>query len=188
MVRYLDKYCANIAHCTATQTSMRSTVTPSNGLEKLFLNLDTCKSIKEWYRVKHERVTRIQSWCSSQVRCLAVVKKKLGYFNHICRLSQLHQSGIIVRSPRNGSKIGLLKFHPSALVKLISSMRSLLWFHYWYFFHNWVTKPFPEMLIDRCSAKKTGLIKRETSQRYSYVHMHTQTQHLAIVAYIQLYQ
>ena len=31
-------------------------------------------------------------------------------------LSQLHQSGIIIRSPRNASKIGFLKFHPRALV------------------------------------------------------------------------
>ena len=39
----------------------------------------------------------------------------LASFNHICRLSQLHQSGIIIRNPRNASKIGFLKFHPKLL-------------------------------------------------------------------------
>ena len=49
---------------------------------------------------------------------------------------------IIIRSPRNASKIGFWKLHPRALVKLVSSFRRPIWFHYWHFYHNYVTKPF----------------------------------------------
>ena len=80
-----------------------------------------------------------------------------GCFN---RLSQLHQSGIIIRSPRNASKIGFLN-SKSFFSKLVSSFRSPTWLHYWHFYHNYVTKPFPEMLIDWSSEKKTDLIKEK---------------------------
>ena len=49
-------------------------------------------------------------------QCSAHCKKNLAYFNHFCRLFQLHQSGIIIRSPRDASKIGFLKFHTRASV------------------------------------------------------------------------
>ena len=91
------------------------------------------------------------------------VKKNVAYFNHICRLSQLHQCSIIIRSLRNASKIGFLKFYPRAsLVKLVSSFRSPSWLH------SYVTKPVPEILIDKSSEKKTGLIKREASQCFDF--------------------
>ena len=51
-------------------------------------------------------------------------KKKVAYFNHICRLSQLHQSGIIIRSPRNARFLEI----PSKS-SLVSSFGSLIWLH-----------------------------------------------------------
>ena len=42
--------------------------------------------------------------CSSE----PTQEKMKGHFNHIFRLSQFHQSGIIIRSPRNASKMGFL--------------------------------------------------------------------------------
>ena len=71
---------------------------------------------------------------------------------------------MIIRSPRNASKIGFsVKFHlrASSLVKLVSSFRSPIWLHYWHFYRNYVTKPYPEMLIDCSSEKKTDLIKEK---------------------------
>ena len=61
---------------------------------------------------------------------------------------------IIIGSPRNVSKMGFLKFHPRAYV---SSFRNPSWLHYWHFYHNDVTKAFPEILID-IGALKTRLV------------------------------
>ena len=99
--------------------------------------------------------------------CIYITVKKLGY--NICRLSQLHQSGIIIRSLRNASKKGFLKFHPrvSSLDRLVSSFRSPIWLHYWHFYHKYVTKPFPEMLIDVLK-RRPGLINREASQHFDF--------------------
>ena len=61
-------------------------------------------------------------------------------FNHIRRLSQLHQIDIIIRSPRNASKIGFLKFHRRA-----SSLLASFYFTSGYITGistNWVTKMF----------------------------------------------
>ena len=76
---------------------------------------------------------------------------------------------IVIRSLRNASEKDFLNFHPRAsLVKIVLSFRSPIWLHYWHLYHNYVTKPFPEMIIDRYSKKKTGLIKREASQHFDF--------------------
>ena len=54
---------------------------------------------------------------------------------------------------------GFLEFHPRAsLFKLVLSFRSPIRLHYWHFYHKYVTKPFPEMVIDWSSrSDKKGL-------------------------------
>ena len=48
-----------------------------------------------------------------------------------------------------------LEFHPRAsLFKLVLSFRSPVWLHYWHFYHKYITKLFPEMVIDWSSDKK----------------------------------
>ena len=62
-----------------------------------------------------------------------------------------------------------IPFKSFFLVRLVSSFR---WLHYWHFYQNYVTKPFPEMLIDRYSKNKTALIKEEASDGSSTMHTH----------------
>ena len=87
---------------------------------------------------QHQPMSLSQNLCAVLV---APHCKRKSYFNHICRLSQLHQSDV--------------SFHLSEVPFGFTTGISTT---------TMQPNPFPEMLIDRCCAKKTGLIKREASQ------------------------
>ena len=155
---------------TATKGDLATELDVPNGnltdLSQTYLNISTFIAGFEYTFT----VTAYNELGSSTVQCNPVTHQigKLCYFNHICRLSQLHQSGIIIRSLRNASIKGFLKFHPraSSLVKLVSSLRSPIWLHYWHFYHKYVTKPFPELMD--VLKRRLGLIKREASQHFDF--------------------
>ena len=58
--------------------------------------------------VYSEKGSRGRLVCFYVVCPRGTLYKMKGHFNHIFRLSQLHQSGIIIRSPKNASKMGFL--------------------------------------------------------------------------------
>ena len=103
---------------TATKGNLATDVPNGNLTDpsQMYLNIDTFTAGFSYTFT----VTAYNQLGSSTVQCNPVTHQmgKLAYFNHICRLSQ---SGIIIRSLRNASKNGFLKFHPraSSLVKFL---------------------------------------------------------------------
>ena len=88
-----------------------------------------------------------------------------GHFNHIHILGYLSYTRVMYHYQKSQEcfQNRFLEFHSTAssLVNIALSFRSFIWLHCWNFYHNYVTRRYPEMISDWCSEKKIDFIKEK---------------------------